>query len=215
MAVKLYAVKDQIYGEDAFKILRSLYNWGICASEFKDIELNYRPTRCRNLQSLLEYLARRPKLEICFLHILTSKNEELIIHSHRVEKNINTTSSLNGLIVSSSSLLKVDAEYIVENMKEVLSSYPWDYGYLYEQKANYDILTEKRVRIGFFSTSVKLTKQDISLYEKLKEIKEGYIPKLYLFNILNIAQQKNEMLVGITGVWYPLNENFSLFCPLG
>ena len=73
----------------------------------------------------------------------------------------------------------------VEKLNKIFSI---DYGYIFPFEKGIDIFIEKKVKKSFFTSSVSVTKEDILNRERLLNINNGYIPKIYPTNLFNQSQ---------------------------
>ena len=80
-----------------------------------------------------------------------------------------------------------DKNTICEFIDKLYKNIEIDYGYVFYLEKYQDIINERK---GFFSTLADNTKEDIEKRKKLVEVNNGYIPKLYKYNILNYNQIK-------------------------
>uniref|UniRef100_UPI0040483BBC hypothetical protein n=1 Tax=Roseivirga sp. TaxID=1964215 RepID=UPI0040483BBC len=74
--------------------------------------------------------------------------------------------------------------------KELINNFSFDYGYLHKFPTN-KFLGEKRVKKGFFSTSVSVDEIDLLWRNHQIGILHGYLKKLYFVNYINKNQASN------------------------
>ena len=75
-------------------------------------------------------------------------------------------------------------------IEKIHNGFEIDYGYSIYLDDSYDFLTERKKKKSFFGlTQVSsITKEDISWYEKIPDVKNGYLKNIYLYNFLNKNQ---------------------------
>jgi hypothetical protein len=91
------------------------------------------------------------------------------------------------LILTFDMYLINDVNIVIDISNEYLKVIHFDYGYIFDRKWNQDIDTERK---SFFGTYSSHKKEDVELERKIPLIKEGFIPKMYKYNILNENQIK-------------------------
>ena len=94
-------------------------------------------------------------------------------------------------------------------VKEVNTAIGLTYAYVYFMPKNYSSITERPLKVSFFSVSSSLTKEDTELRNNLKNIDCGFIPKKYPINFYNGRQLE---LLTSTGIEYAeaISDNLTL-----
>jgi len=86
---------------------------------------------------------------------------------------------------------------VVEFIKIIFQIFNFDYGYTFYLEKNQSCLNERK---GLFSIPTGNTEEDIEKREKMKEIKNGYVPKIYKYNFLNNIQIKTLNIKNIVNI---------------
>jgi len=80
---------------------------------------------------------------------------------------------------------------IVEINRILIEELDFDYGYTTQLDSNYDSGTERKMKIGLFSTSVKITEKDLIWTSNKINILNGTIKNLYPTNYINESHLTN------------------------
>lgn len=102
-----------------------------------------------------------------------------------------SVSYINITVVLDKSFLNSDS--ILNLVKELNDFSEFDYGYGFRISEDYDFDTEKKLNKSFFgdSVSISITDDDIDSEKRKIDVKDGYVKKIYPFNLLNASQLKS------------------------
>ena len=160
-------------------------NTPLRASHF---DLNYKDSYS-SLGGFKKALTEQKEIVVCFVEFTTDKSSALFTVSNPM---LNYTQPPQNAAVdicfqiSSDFLTQDTTEQIAE---QFLTAFHFDYGYITKMPANFDALTERKIKRGLFSTGVEINERDHVWTQHSVGILEGYIKQIYAVNYLNQSQR--------------------------
>lgn len=153
------------------------------------IDLNYGWKTYKKLTTFLDKLkGSLDNIEIVSLVISNSMDTKIISYSNEILNQVQKDDfGIVELIICSDDN-KLNNETVRAFVEKLNKKFPIDYGYIFPFEKGIDIFIEKKVKKSFFTSSVSVTKEDILNRERLLNINNGYIPKIYPTNLFNQSQ---------------------------
>jgi len=111
----------------------------------------------------------------------------------------------------------LNADLFINLLKGLHEFFEFDYAYGLTLSEDYEFGSEKKIKKSFFglSVSISVTKEDIDLEKKKIEFKNGYVGKIYPFNVLNKPQLEstlvNQNIENGIGILSDFNQNLILW----
>lgn len=180
-------------------------------NSFNSLEVNYGNDINGKLETFFKILSDSSKTkEIVDLYLSHNESINIISYSNtllnKIQQDGNELIELNVCFES-----EIATKKIISFVKELIRTFPVDYGYIFPYFENMEIDSEKFIKTSFFSSSVKNNEDQIQRRKRLLEIREGYYPKLYPINIfnklqLNQLQSENQTIEST----YTIDENLTL-----
>ena len=149
-----------------------------------DFDINYRNSR-KTLNGFKKALQKQKEIVYSFVGFDSDKSNTYFTISNPM---LNYTEQPNNskvdicIQVSSEFIEKKNIEWLTEKLIE---SFDFEYGFITKLPENYDSSTERKVKKGLFSTSVRSHENDGVWTFHSVAILDGFIKRLYPINYLN------------------------------
>lgn len=154
----------------------------------QNLEVNYGDKKWKNIDSFYKFISNNKDYPIVYFYAGGAKELDTIIYSNNIlNKTIKDSLDFLSITISFYSIFITDKD-IIGFVKDIYKIINIDYGYSFYLGKNQDISSEKKIKKSFFSYSTTVDEKDIEQEKNMIEIRSGYIPKLYSFNILNKKQ---------------------------
>ncbi|UZJ64012.1 hypothetical protein OKW96_16590 [Sphingobacterium sp. KU25419] len=180
---------------------------------FDYYELNYGAQKISNYNQLLKVIKRKNDI---FQILATDEiNSNVLLIDNQV---LNSKANVKeGLITFhfALDLTLFNVEFVQGFLISLYKLVDFDYAYLVDLDSNYDITTERKFKKGIFGINAEVNEEDIKWNQNAWKIKEGFLKKVYLFNVLNNSQLNNNamqfLISSKVGELKNLNENLSIW----
>ncbi|MDR1285063.1 MAG: hypothetical protein LBJ88_02555 [Campylobacteraceae bacterium] len=146
-----------------------------------------------DLNKLLNHIQKTGE-KIEFLEAYSSKpSSKMLENSSSISYGVYETLNKKGHFVEVSLNINnyiIKKEDVINIINRYLKIMDIDYGYVFYLKEKQNWIIENNLKTSLFSVTSTIPKGYYEEREKLLEINNGFIPKIYKYNILNNAQIK-------------------------
>lgn len=205
--------QNGLLGKKALEIVKSTIKsfWTGEQQGFHRVEVNYGSRVYHSVKDFFADSDFHQAIDVESIHLLSQGRGELYLSYNPIENCSFGSKYLLELVVHSYDMASKALNKQISLIQEFAQSGVWDYGYAYKYESGYDIFTEEREKRGLFSSTTTVSQNVLERRKKMKEIKSGYLPKLYPYNILNNSQKDSELISSIIGEWFSINSDLSFF----
>lgn len=155
-------------------------------------DINFGNKVCNGFEKFEEYIKKVTDEKIVNLSAYYSSSKSRFSFSNDIlnVKGV-SLSYINITIVLDKSFLNSDL--MLNLIKDLNNFSKFDYGYGFRMSENYNFDTEKKYNKSFFgdSVTVSISDDDIDTEKRKIDVKDGYVKKIYPFNLLNAKQLKS------------------------
>lgn len=156
------------------------------------VSINYGSKKWQTLKGFSNFLHNKTQDDICELFISCKQTGNCFFYLKALNNEmIKKESGIEEFYLSFNSEHFIDIESFKSLINKIYRVFKLDYAYAFALEKNIDIVSEKKVVNHWFSKSVSINQHDLNRERKMIEIKEGYIPKLYKYNVFNKRQLLN------------------------
>lgn len=186
--IKVFKITDNKTAE-SFDMINCILSTIDSISQFSnlkatDFDINYRDSR-KTLNGFKKALKKQKEIVYSFVGFNSNETSTYFTISNPMlnwtEKPENSFIRISVQIPSE----YIEQEFIEDIAERLFKNYDFEYGYITTLPVNYDSSTERKMKRGLFSTSVKSDKSDAVWTFHSVAIRDGFIKRLYFTNYLN------------------------------
>lgn len=219
LILKFYCIQEStsgqssFFGKNALEIIKSTIKsfWAGEKQVFHRVELNYGTQVYHSVKDFFADSEFHRDIDVESIHLVSQGRGELYLSYSLIEEHPFGSRFLIELVIHSYDIVSKELDMQVSLIREFVQEGKWDYGYAYGYDPDYDIFTEEQQKRNLFSSTTMVSQNVLERRKKMEDIKGGYLPKLYLYNILNNNQKGSKLMYNTTGDWFPINDKLSFF----